>query len=358
MFYLRLILRGFLCLLVGLCVWEVCARIDDALTDGAPFFGSYKLESMLMTSDQFGMTGKPYAHYQRWTLNSRGNRGPEFRSDRERVICMGASETFGLGESPDMEYPRQLERVMNARVGCDRYQVVNIAHPGQTLLNFSRRTNKVAADFRPQIATIYPSPIFYFYGAAFDANEVAQIKHASGLEPRVWTKVYSLLDNMPDWAEAMRYEHHIRNATRNATLVERIPDSELERFQQDLSVLLDHLEQNHIQPVLITHANRFGKRVLPNDRLAFLQWRNNLPMLDDPGFLDIENRANDVVRKVAALRNIPLVDAAGKLSGRENFVDYAHFTDRGSHIMADLIADKLLALDESQPSGCKRTSSP
>jgi hypothetical protein len=352
MSYLRLILRGVLCLAISLCVLEVCARIDDALTDGAPFFGAYNLEAIL-TYDQYGMTGKPYAHYRQWTLNSLGYRGPEFRSDREPILCIGASETFGIAESHDMEYPRQLEREMNARVGCDRFQVLNISHPGKTLPNFTRRIDKLAADFRPRVAVIYPSPIFYFY-PSFDDDEVAHLKQASAFEPRIRAKIFNLLDTLPEWTLKMRYEHHIRAATRHATLVKSIPKSDVERFHQDLSELIDRLEKNHIQPVLVTHATRFGKRVLSEDSLAFLAWRNTMPILDESGFLDIENRTNDVMRKESAARNIPLVEAADRLSGRENFFDRVHFTDRGAHAMANLIAGKLLESDETRMAGCSR----
>jgi hypothetical protein len=350
MSYFRRILRGFLCLALGLCVLEVCARVDDMLTDGAPFFGPFRLEGSLFTADEFGITGKPYAHYRQWTLNSRGERGPEFLPDREHVICIGASETFGFAESPEMEYPRQLERELNAREGCARYQVLNLSHPGQTLVNFTRRINKVTADLRPRIAVVYPDPVFYFFPPSLDDDEVAGQK-SSGFESRILAKISDL--PLPEWAVRMRYEHHIRSATRHAVVLSRAPAPSMERFQRDLSLLLDRLEKNHVQPLLVTHANRFARGVLPEDRMAMLVWRYTMPTLDESALLDFENRGNDIIRKAAAARNIPLADAAARVSGGADFSDYAHFTNRGAHLVAAVIAAKLLEFDD--PSGCKRT---
>src|SRR6202011_2878753 len=125
-------------LFIVLAVWEICARVQDAATDDAPILGAYGYSTMLYRDD-LGIAGRPHAHYLKYRLNSLGFRGPEPQWDRERIICIGASETFGLYESPDMEYPRQLERELNAYATNRRYSVINVAYAGQRLASFTRR---------------------------------------------------------------------------------------------------------------------------------------------------------------------------------------------------------------------------
>jgi hypothetical protein len=320
---------------------ELCARLDDTLTDGAPLIGHYGYSAML-TYDEFGVIGKPYAHYRKWKLNGQGFRGPEIRWDRERIMCIGASETFGFTESEGMEYPRQLERELNKRIGYERYQVINVAYAGQSIRSFSRRVGKVAATIQPQIALIYPSPASYFEDSSADADAVDWVKEHPGFESHLRTKAFDLLDTLPEWAEMLRYKYHIWKETRRTGTIQRVPELNVVRFRQDLSRLLDQLQQNHIQPVLITHATRFGQRLLPEDHPTLVAWRRFTPRLAESAFLDIENRLNNVIRSEAASRGILLIDAADTLSGRANFADYAHFTDRGAHEMAHVIANQLL----------------
>ena len=67
------------------------------------------------------------------------------------------------------------------------------------------------------------------------------------------------------------------------------------------------------------------------------------PNLADDGWLDVERRMNAVIRQEAQQRHSTLVEVSDVLSGPENFTHWVHFTNRGANIMANLIADQLLA---------------
>jgi hypothetical protein len=336
-----LLFRAVTCLIVAVCVMEICARLDDTLTDRAPLIGPYGYSAML-TYDEFGVVGKPHAHYRKWKLNGQGYRGPEIRWDRERIICIGASETFGFAESEGMEYPRQLERELNKRTGSERYQVVNVGYAGQSLRSYSRRAGKVDAITQPHLALIYPSLAYYFDDSSAGADPVDWVKDQPGFESHLRTKVFDLLATLPEWVETLRFEFHIWKATRHTKTIQRVPELNVVRFHQDLNKVLDQLQRDHVQPVLITHATRFGQRVLPEERPTLIAWRRFLPTLEEPAFLDIENRLNNVIRSEAASRNILLIDASDRLYGRANFVDFGHFTNRGATAMSNIIANRLL----------------
>ena len=96
------ILRIFVGLLIFVLAVEMCARVDDFIAYGAPFGESYTSDR-LYEHDQIGQRGRPGARYKKWHLNSLGYRGPELRNGTIRIICLGASETFGLYEADGEE---------------------------------------------------------------------------------------------------------------------------------------------------------------------------------------------------------------------------------------------------------------
>lgn len=328
------------CIVLGLCVLELCARLDDYLTDSAPLIGSYGYSTML-TYDDTGVVGKPYAHYRKWKLNGQGYRGPDIRWDRERIITIGASETFGFTESEGMEYPRQLERELNKRAGYERFQVVNVAYAGQSIGSFSRRADHVTTLIKPNLALIYPSSSSYLEFAQDGADAVDWVKERPGFEWRVRTKFYDWVDTLPPTFQVFRAKVHIWRETRRKGTIAKIPETHLDRFREDLDQLLDRLKQDGVTAVLMTHATRFGKHLQPQDEGMLLAWRRFTPELENAGFLDYETRFNKVIREEAAARKLLLIDAESQLSGGNYFADFAHFTDQGAHAMAELIADRL-----------------
>ena len=114
-----------------------------------------------------------------------------------------------------------------------------------------------------------------------------------------------------------------------------MPEGTIRAFRIDLECAVDTTLAHGGVPVLATHANAFGGEVLERDRPLLTAWRRFYPELAGTGFLDLERRANDVVREVAARRGLPLFDAAAEIPpGPETFADFVHFTDAGSRAMA------------------------
>src|SRR5438045_9465626 len=106
------------------------------------------------------MHGRPNARYEKFVLNHLGLRGPETTEQKRagsfRVVTVGASETFGLYESPGREYPRQLEDTLNAHLkrlpsACEqsRAQVLNAAMPGMSLTTIEQDVRLRISSLRP-----------------------------------------------------------------------------------------------------------------------------------------------------------------------------------------------------------------
>src|SRR5665647_1479825 len=106
--------------LVFAASFELSLRIQDWVRYRMPILSNVTNEADLVMRDSAGAHGRPSVRYRKWSMDSLGFRGPEVPVRPEpgtvRIIVAGASESFGLYESPGKEYPRELEDTLNARL--------------------------------------------------------------------------------------------------------------------------------------------------------------------------------------------------------------------------------------------------
>jgi hypothetical protein len=351
------IVRWCLGLVIFVIVLEVCARVDDVVTYGAPFLGTYN-DEILLQRDSIGKWGKPGARYAKWQLNSLGYRGPELHAGSIRIITMGASETFGLYEAPGEEYPRQLERDLNLWAGRDVFQVVNVAFAGETLPTSILRVPQIAAQIHPSYALIYPDLSSYIWMSLKEqsntSRSVAHDASRTGIsfDSRLSARVENLLkQTLPVaiqdqlWKISMRREI----TSRHYVILDLLPEDRFERFRQDLQSLIAALREHEVEPVLVTHATIFSKPLTESDKLSLTHWRKIYPMLKEEGFLDMEQRMNDVIRQTAADEHFPLIDAEEEMPhGPKFFADFVHFTTYGAGVMASILANGLQPILNAQ----------
>jgi hypothetical protein len=142
---------------------ELCARVDDWVRWDAPILGHYS-QALLTVTDQHGRHSRPGARFQKWQINSHGFRGPEITLEKPagvvRVVVAGASEAFGLHESPGMEFPAQLQTLLDSKAP-GRYQVLNAACPGMTPARIAKYFDSWVTRFEPDVLVFYPTPAFY-----------------------------------------------------------------------------------------------------------------------------------------------------------------------------------------------------
>ncbi len=317
---------------------EVCARLGDLAVYGAPFSGSYSSENLFLR-DALGKRGRPGGSYRQWQMNSLGFRGPEIDWSRTRIVCFGASEMFGMFEDPGDELPRMIERDLNSRPPA-RYQVVNAALPGESTATAIRRVPEIAATVRPAFAVIYPSLAPYITLSAIGHEGAQGAPDAPRFEWRLPEWISDVVKaRLPMRAMIWYRQYQIRKGSAGHRLMDRLPEKNVQRFEADSLALIESLQSRRIEPVLVTHATVFGDKVPVDDRYLMLTWRAFYPDLKEAGFLDMERRMNDVLRRLAARHGIPLIDLAAVMPpSRRYFADAVHFTDAGAELAAAAIA--------------------
>ncbi len=344
--------RYLLCGVLFAVSIEVAVRVDDWITFKAPLFKNFNQESLVET-DALGKRGKPYAHYLKWKLNSLGFRGPELRSDGLRIGTVGSSETFGLYESIDHEWPRELEQSLNSRPGQVRIEVVNFAFAGMLVSTFEKRLPEFIKITSPQVVIIYPSIVGELYRAGnFGPKPKADGKAPTPPSPpaselRIKYRAETIFkNNAPHWLiDWLRERRALRVFADTPLVMGQAPDSLLDTFREDIKRVIYDLRADGIVPVLVTHATYFGPRLDSHETPMMINWRQFYPMLKEEGFLDLEARANAALKEIALSEQLVLIDAASKMpEGGEFFADFVHFTDRGSQLFSELIAGRLQCL--------------
>ena len=335
---------------VALLAMEAASRLDDHWNHGAPLWGSYDFER-LFTFDGRVVRGVPHAQYAKWSLNSVGMRGPEPAAAPgiPRAVVYGASESFGIYESDGKEFPRVMQERLRADTGLGQFEVLNAGVPGMRVGSGTEYIEWLGQRFQPRVVVIYPTPTHYIGVSrplcgrpARAASSASDVKPSSRLLAKLTDRIK---ESLPRSLLTMARKGAIAWATRGTQPLDRVPPSSLEAFKADLDCAVQAVRRIGATPVLVTHANRFAAPPAADEAMWLTGWRMQYPELREAGFIDLEQRANALVREVAQQADVELVDAASELTGRaELFADHAHFNDAGAQRMGNLLARRVAAL--------------
>jgi hypothetical protein len=342
-------------LILGAVTLELCARTEDAVRHSAPFWGVYDNESIYMASP-IGKRGIPNASYLKWKLNDKGYRGPALRNGTYRIVCLGASETFGMYESEGGEWPRRLETELNRFAVGRPFEVVNAAYPGMRIANNLRQVDNIIGELHPAMVLIYPSYAGYIDPPAPGAAPAQPQRRR--FELRIASRFDTLLKRtLPAEVQDAARTLELWRADRHQRPLDRVPDTSITRFEEDLSNLIVRYHERGVQVVVITHATRFGDAVRPEDRPYLRAWRRFYPGVAEDGFLDMEKRMREATLRACAHQSAAVIDAAKAIPpGGANFGDFVHFTDRGAQAFASMVARNLRGRIETAPSPAMRAA--
>jgi hypothetical protein len=347
---LKIGFRVVLSAIIAFTVLEVCVRVDDLYEDGAPFWGNHDIDS-IFRADVVGRRGISNARFRKWKLNNAGFRGPDLREGTVRVVCIGASETFGMYESEDKEFPRQLEADLNRSAKQLEFEVINVAYPGQSLRTALRRIPEYVDLLKPKYGLLYINPTAYIEEPTKAGRPTAP---KTKLSFRIAERFRELAKRLlPDLIQAQLRARNVENAKDSlqqyrGTVYQTLPEGNVERFRSELTEAIDDLVSHGVFPIVITHATRFGPNFQYEDPEMLLNWRRFNPGLKESGFADMERRTNRVVREIAAEKGVGFVDAAGIVPpGPEYFQDFVHFTDAGAEVLAKQTATVISLREQS-----------
>jgi hypothetical protein len=345
---------------------ELTCRIEDWVMYRMPLTSPYSTLNDLVIRDADGMHGRPNAQFEKWTMNNLGLRAPETTltpaATTIRIFTVGASETFGLRESPGREYPRQLEDSLRARVQrgeCGdttgrHFEVLNAAFAGMGLPTIDQDIRNRLRRMHPALVFAYPSPAQYLeddppFAAPPDSSaKLGPPSRMRVLKPRVMERIREQIKLLlPEWLKTRirGFERQEEVKTHPADWqFKSVPQERVALFESDLRKLIGTIRSAGAEPVLATHANLFMDRT-ERDAYALVAWEKFYPRATGATIIAFDSVARAATFRVAADSGVVVVDAARRLVGAPTsaFADFVHFTDLGSSHMADVASAGVLA---------------
>ncbi len=361
--------------LVCLLSFEFATRLDQWVRFGTPPWSPITKEEDLLTRDSLGEHGKPHAQYQKWSLNNLGMRGPDVSVSKPpkvfRVVTAGASETFGLYESPHREYPRQLEDSLQAalhRKGCSgvRVQVVNAAIFGMTLPSIDHDLAVRVALLHPDVVVLYPTPAQYLAeGVPHAAPAAGAGDNPDGpwyavLRPRSLSILrQQLKQDLPRWMRVWMRERDINWSIADRPRTWRfatVPVDRLSLYDRDLRHIIGTIRKMGAVPIIMTHANLFMTTAPAYSPYVFEQltsWQLFYPRATGPVLTAFDSAAVATTLGAAQDSQVTVVDLADIVrdmpggNASRLFADYAHFTDAGSALVAGELAPAVMGVKQA-----------
>lgn len=353
-------------------VFELTARVEDLIRYGTPILSPYTSQMDLIVRDEHGARGRPNGRFQKWVLNDIGTRGPDVQRAKPpgtlRVVTTGASETFGLYEATNREYPRQLEdslRVSLARIACrdasalGRVEVINAALPGMSLPTVALDLQHRIAALSPDFVVYYPTPPQYLDIEPPGASPPR--RHVGSTEPPIRRMLYprstgrlrnQLKTILPDFVQTALRRREVAKVMRgrpDGWRFTSVPPERLALFERHLRQIVGTIRATGASPVLATNTNAFLGDDPASEDVLFA-WERFYPRATGDVILAFEDSARSIVREVARDSMTALADIAPTVRGPAAFADFSHFTDAGAATVAGILARTIIA--EVERSGC------
>jgi lysophospholipase L1-like esterase len=355
---------GCILLLLACFTAEVTSRVEDRLRSQTALLSTLNYDYDLFQNDSQGKRiGKPGGRYKKWKLNSLGCRSGEISEARQpgkkRVLILGSSETFGVFESPDKEYPAQLHRFLNA---VEPFEVLNTALPGMTLKSCTQAFESRWKAFQPDVVVIYASPLFYLNLSPETGKSIFNKSAEQGapspqenpakppFELRLVQRCKDMIDKPEFWQQRIDAQAlaEKRAALGKNEVFREVPEANLELYLTDLRSLIDAIQATGATPLLMTHAVRSASPPSSRDLIELEAFLHHTPRATPEILLAYESQVRERMLMLAEREQVPVVDLAEAINGkREAFGDMVHFSDAGATTAAKLLAEAILALTES-----------
>ncbi len=338
--------------LIGMEIW---ARLDDWIRCDAPLLSEYSEEKMLIVHDSLGVRGKPNGRFEKWSLNSLGFRGPEIKAEKSphvlRIATMGASETFGIYESVNKEWPRQLAENLKIEFPNQSIEVVNTALPGMTLESALKFYRNRIAFLRPDIVLFYVNVLpFLDWPKALKTKDVSIVTKITSVnkksrfsfgKPRLITKLNQALHTrgpkkLVDQYEANKVMRRYLGFNRHGQNPE-LDSSQMKQFKALLHDFIDTLHSDGITLILSEHAHALSVWKGDTHPKGWLNLWQYYPAISEAGLKGSYPQLNSLFREIGAQSGCEVVHQENLLQAPDsNFAaDGIHFTDKGATLVAE-----------------------
>lgn len=298
------------------------------------------------------------------SLGFRGEEPPENRAERFEIVTVGGSTTECLYLSDGHTWPDALAQRL--RAVCPEVWLNNAGIDGHSTFGHLILV-------RDYLARLKPDMVLFLIGAndvgRTDLGEfdLARLRGFSTWRTAAATvishsEVLSLLLNLYRRFKARHVAHKALHLDRLRRLDISRPDRRavltwhqrlVQRYATRVGALLDASERHGMAPVLVTQPALLGCGVDPTTGidLSSLEYASGQ---DACLAWKVLEAYNDVVRKLARARKVPLIDLARRLPHDSAlFYDWFHFTNRGAQMVGQIVFEELLPEVRRRTADCR-----
>lgn len=336
---------------IALIAVEVTTRFDDWARFDVPIASNTVSMEELIILDTLGMHARPNSQLRKFRINSLGFRGDEVPAaalDTEPfIVVSGASESFGLYESQNKEWPRQLEDSLSRQCGAN-VVVGNAAFAGMSLPTVKQDVLLRLAAFRPRVIVYYPTPMQFLEKALPVAAEPA--RHAIASNPKFKLRSVSRFRDaikaiVPSAVLDFLRQMDMSSARRSGNFVVQndVPVDRLQAYENGLRSLVGAIRSIGATPVLVIHQNRFFVRKGKDQERWLRAWERFYPRYTGDAILAFDRLGAERTVQVGADSSVVVVDPREAIAHETPtpFADFSHFNDRGAAIVGGAVANRI-----------------
>jgi hypothetical protein len=372
----KLTLRTCIFLCAFLVTVEICARVDDRLRFGASFWDAYSAGQLTAFSGNGIKLNVPNARFEKWHHNSHGFRGAEISSAKAtgtvRVVCMGSSESYGLYESPEGEWPAQLQKLLP----LPGWQVINSSIVGIDLRDYQAYLTKHVFPLNPDVIVVVVNPTRYATihareqgrtvsprrtgerpVAGFPGQLVGHIrvlpKIKQGLKGAMLKSFPGLLRKYQKWQMGRQLADIEQLRLKGKKPLDSLQISCEDGFRRDLKGLVNLLKGRGIKVMLTSYPSLLDRDNISSYLEIFLDARRFSVEYSLVGMIDVGERLNGAMADLSVSEGTGFADT-GQSVPRDikYFGDNVHYTDQGARLVAETIAGSLQkVISEPTPDG-------
>ena len=339
-------------LLILACAAEVGLRVTYRIVRGTwNFAGSFDAQQRLYTPHPYNA----YSLAPNVTLDTHigtlqtspwGTRGPDQVYEKPpgviRIVTLGGSTTFCVYATEDSKtWPAQLEAVLNERLAPTRFEVVNYGAAGynsaDSLATFALR----AIDRDPDIVIVLHA--WNDISLAIEPGLVSDYTHHRNVashHQRGWWFQLAIARTL--WFARGKLA---RGRLTPIGTAEDIDPRAVDLYERNIESIVLLAQPRGIETVLVTFATRLPPDNDPDwtsqiDQVKFIPLRHHFT---PAGVFRAVTAYNQVLRRIAERRGATLADLANTYPrNAEYFADFAHKTDHGLRLFAEMVAEELI----------------
>ena len=277
-------------------------------------------------------------------INSAGFRSPEIPHQASpgtlRLAFLGSSTTYDAGSPDEYTWPNLTAKMLQSHVpsGCT-VDFLNAGLPGFGTSDMQAHFEAHVKQFRPDAVIILASDV---------TGDIQRVLLAQGVKSAEYLKPSWFAERSLLWGKIeknVRIVRLQRAAYRTEGKMRFDHDDHAADFAVRLTMLTKTVRASGALPVLVTTSGQLRRE---QSRRAQLQAANTAlfynPFMSIPGLLDARDAYNSAIVRTGAATGAIVIEGENDIPGdREHFLDSAHFTPRGSGVMARRVVQGVVA---------------